>query len=292
MKITLYTLAAFLFFISNTVFAQQFINGSLEPASPGAFSYCTFNSAATFNANMGNCTLVGSKTVVYVADSNCATGPAHTGSHYVALTTDSTFATNALIFKLDKPMIANTAYYLEFDYTSGYAVPYNQCPLRYGYSITGTTLDSFVGSIPSPGGTAWEPVGRWMTPTVAAQYVWIAADTETFNVNNHNKIGNTYVDFFHMKNVPAASVNNVGNNTAIQVFPNPFSNSTKLTICNDVELPYNLAVYDITGRLVMLKQNNNDRELLINKDDIGIGMFFIKLNDNNHQTYCTKLVSQ
>ena len=95
-----------------------------------------------------------------------------------------------------------------------------------------------------------------------------------------------------MKGIPNVAVPKVAMNPAMSIYPNPFNSTTQINIDAAVALPCNIAVYDITGRMVMQKQQLTQRTLIINKDDIGSGIYFIKLIDNANISYCIKLIAE
>lgn len=267
--------------LSFSVSAQQLINGNLEPATPSAFSSgCGNTSITNFNTNMGNVTAIGSFLTIEVSDNTCSDGHAHAGSYYVGVTYSSA-GYNTLVFKLDAPMVAGTSYALDFYHMTS-SLAFSNIPLKFGYSTSATTADSFGGNIPSTDSMTWQLAHGTFIPKVAAQYVWIAAAGSS--------TGSVYIDDIHLRNNTA--VNNINVNSGIELYPNPMTTAAKLKMDASIGLPCSMVIYDITGRSVITRDNISSRELTINKDDLGTGMFLIKLTDRTNRSVYSKLIAQ
>jgi hypothetical protein len=271
-----------LLLLSPALLAQQFLNGSLEPTDTG-LHYCAGNDLDSFNAKVANIYATGTQSQIYVADDSCHLGLAFAGTHFVGLKYLGS-ATNILIFKLDRDLDTSVTYKLEFFYMYQNSAP--SCPLRFGYSVNSTTADSFAGNVLAPPDTSWTRVTKYFKPLGTGRYFWIASDLPTTGTG-----GITYVDSFRMANIPDLHVSEVNENNSIHLYPNPFSTSTKLVMDDNVSMPCILNIYDITGRTIM-QQTVINREFIINKEQLGRGLFFIKLNDKNNKLYRAKLIAE
>ena len=282
MNTRLYTFSFCLLFMSTVVSAQQFLNSQLEPAG-GGLTACSYNNLALYNVNMGNTWAIGSSPQIYFADNSCTMAPAYAGTHFVGIATNST-GFNTIVLKLNTPMTAATAYTFNFYYK--YAGGTTACPLQYGYTNDSLTSDSLVGSIIAPPSTSWTIAGGSLTPAIASQYIWIRGDNTT------GVTGVTYVDSFHMKGIPNVAVQEVPKNSAMNIFPNPFSNATQIDIDASINLPCRMAIYDITGRMVIQNLHITEREFIVNRREISTGIYYIQLTDDDNNSYFSKLIAK
>ncbi len=262
--------------------AQQFVNGSLEPSNPGAFTYCSGNPLPLFIANMGNVKIIDSAEDIYLGDSSCADGPPFSGAHFAGLPYNAP-RSQTLIFKLDAQMSPGASYTLNFFYKKSNTL--DPCPLTYGYSHYSFSADSLVGNIAAPTSTTWQLVSETITPKIYAEFIWVSSAAPALDS------GITYVDSFDLEPI-AGRVNEASVSSGMKLYPNPFSVSTKLNLSESVQLPCNLELCDMTGKQVFKSQIVNSHEFIINKGPLVSGMYLIKLYDGNHRFYCTKLIAE
>jgi hypothetical protein len=283
MKLTCIKLQCVLFFslfYFSCANAQQFINGSLEPAVP--MKICSYDNLSGFNTSMGNAWMLGGDPHQFVVYDTCGFGSPSKGHYFVGMLYEGS-AGNVLLLKLDAPMSAGVEYAFVFDE--------RQVPLwtghsfDYGYSYDSTTQGPKAGTIGGTSDSNWVTVGGKLTPTAAAQYIWVAPASGGASPST------TFVDNFTMWPV---SVNSVSMVNAIHVQPNPFTNAAQISIdaTMPLQLPYKMEVYDVTGRSVWKNELVDKAKAIIRRDDIGSGMFFLKITDRANNTYCTKIVAQ
>ncbi|MGN6475896.1 MAG: T9SS type A sorting domain-containing protein, partial [Flavipsychrobacter sp.] len=123
------------------------------------------------------------------------------------------------------------------------------------------------------------------TPKQAWQYVWIevaALGGDPFEVD---------VDDVKML-VSGTDVAGIREAGALQILPNPFTGQALLKVNNNVSYPYNVVLYDITGRVVLERKDNNQDNLIIDRPDAGTGIYLLKITDNQQRVYTSKLLVQ
>jgi hypothetical protein len=87
-----------------------------------------------------------------------------------------------------------------------------------------------------------------------------------------------YID--DLKVVHAASgVNNLSMGNNVRLYPNPVRDNAIIELNEPVQLPCVMSVRDISGRAIR-QQVLHDRRTTINKTDLGSGMYFMHLTDN------------
>lgn len=262
--------------------AQQFLNGSFEPA--GNITPCADVAVATYNANMGNNRAVGNAANMQVANSTCGQGAAVDGSWFGVLKYDAPFG-NKIVFKLDKAMQAGTTYSYSIHYKVPVGIPPAIGSLRYGYSKDSTSTDSISGYTGSITTETWVADTFSFTPQQPWQYIWIelsALGGDPYTV---------HVDHLEMQIEPNG-VNDVEQEIALALSPNPATGTTTLTAGAAIALPYMVEVYDLAGRVLLRKNNLQDRKTDIDITGVSSGMLFLKLTDGRQQVHTSKLLVQ
>lgn len=74
----------------------------------------------------------------------------------------------------------------------------------------------------------------------------------------------------------------------MKIIPNPASDFIGITITEDYELPVELKIYDISGKLVMQKQIDNLNTIIL--DDITTGVYQAVITDANQKLFKQKLI--
>lgn len=75
----------------------------------------------------------------------------------------------------------------------------------------------------------------------------------------------------------------------VQVFPNPLTTSQSFTVVSEHPI-VSVKVYDVTGRTVLLRENQLSNEAVIATDQLGEGLFMVEVNIDNGETCIKKLV--
>lgn len=280
-SIILLTCSAVLCTALNTS-AQQVINGGFEPS--GNISPCTDISLADYNTNMGggNRALGGSSTI-RVEDASCSNGNPLEGAHFIALEYSPPFG-NIVLLKLDKAMTANTEYSLRVNYKSPVGAPPATVSLKYGYSMSSTSADSFVAGVMTSASETWVDDTLKFTPKRASQYVWL--ELSTLGGDDYT----LHIDDVEMLNIPQ-SVGEVELSKMISLAPNPAQGYAMLTLDNDIALPCSLQLYDVSGRVMRsVSREISAKQTKIDLSGVPPGHYFIKLTDKNNITHTTKLL--
>jgi bacillolysin len=72
-------------------------------------------------------------------------------------------------------------------------------------------------------------------------------------------------------------IKNNENNTEINVFPNPNTGEFKLTLNNEIELPYSIIIRDVLGKELISIQNPNKYEFNFDLREYNSGIYFINV---------------
>ncbi len=257
--------------------AQQFLNGSFEPKA--TIVPCHSVTKATYNLNMGNNWATGANdTGVYFVDNTCGAGTAVHGANFIGLTWTPMGGGNYIVFKLDAPLVVGTKYKFTFSYKTGLGTPLT---LLMGYTHDSTTHDMYVHGIAPPTSANWTMVTDSLTPTMPGDYIWIAGSSA-------GSPGSIFVDNFKMLGVPTLGVNEVNNPAQAAIYPNPITNTSTISLSDNIALPCKMEMYDLSGRLVMQQQNITSKSIPLNKGDLNTGLYFIKIQDNNKNTFSLK----
>lgn len=262
--------------------AQQFLNGSFEPK--GTITACKNDSAVHYNKNMGNNWALGpADTAVYLADNSCGLGAAPDGNHFAGLSWETMSGANYIVFKLDQPMESGKKYRFTFSFKKSATI--SPLTLLMGYTKDSMSKDSFVHAVMATPTTSWQVVTDSLTPNKNSQYIWIVA-------SSGGTPGIIYVDNFKMLGVTPIHVDEVTAQAAITAYPNPFHNAFSISAGAQVALPYRVALYDVTGRIVMQQHDIYGRTTTLQSHALANGVYFLKLYDSDHKVYCTRVVAQ
>lgn len=74
----------------------------------------------------------------------------------------------------------------------------------------------------------------------------------------------------------------------LKIFPNPASNNITFAIANDNFS--NLAIYDVSGRIILSSENVNSNEIRLNVSKINSGVYFAKIKSNTGRTFVKKII--
>lgn len=255
--------------------SQSFINGSFE----STLGNCDFNiSNHAFDSLMSDCKAFGDASQIDIINSSCGYGPAQSGNYFIGLAVSVSLQTDALSLYLDEPLTAGNSYAITF--YSEKSLAYATNTVEVGYSTDSTSFGTSIGISPPPVET-WSSVSFTFTPTVSCKYITLRTAGGAYGWN--------FVDNFSI--TPATGFTSWNASRCdIEVTPNPFSTFTTLTLNGNFSLPCNLEIFTISGQLVVRKLVT-DREIRIYKEEIGSGMFLIKVLNNKGEIALKKVIS-
>ncbi len=282
MKATLHMLACCTLLTTTTTSAQQFVNGGFEPKA--TIAACTDVPIATYNANMGGNRAIGTATTMQIANNTCSQGSAVQGMYFGVMkyAPGSSAITS---FKLDKNMTPGTKYSFAINYkaASGQAAGV-MCSLRYGYGSDSTKADSFVAVSDPIEQTVWVKDTLSITPKIASQYVWVEVAVlggDPFTV---------HIDGLTMLGLPSTGIEKTIAKRHIDIAPNPCSYEATVVLDANTSLPCRIQVYDVTGKIVLQKELTTERKMVISKDGLGGGIFFLRATDAKQLIYNAQFV--
>lgn len=71
-------------------------------------------------------------------------------------------------------------------------------------------------------------------------------------------------------------------NQEVRIYPNPSNENMTLEMLKNTEgEKFNLSIFDALGRQVFSLKNQSQNQLILNKKDIGTGLFFVRLDFSN-----------
>ena len=76
---------------------------------------------------------------------------------------------------------------------------------------------------------------------------------------------------------PPVSVVNYDEDALISVYPNPFSSNTLLTVKN-INIPFDLEIVDMLGKVVEKKLNLSDNKVTLNKGNLRSGVYLLRIH--------------
>lgn len=272
------TLIAFACYCNNSQ-AQQFINGNLKP--DGTLPQCTQSMSSTYNANMGNSWANTGPDEVFVGDSSCSGSAAI--KHFIGVEWTPTLGGVNVVFKLDKPMLANTQYKFSFQYrtaASGDAA----FPIWY-YNNDGDSLghDSIINAIAPPLNATWTTVLDSVTPKVDCRFLSLRAGSGTSGAYSQ-----TYIAKLQMLGVPGVNVEEVSVNNDAQITPNPSTGIVHVQLNKDTK---EVLVYNVTGNMVYRAATSGEKEIQLDLGNLPKGMYFVAIAQPENKNF-TKVILQ
>lgn len=134
----------------------------------------------------------------------------------------------------------------------------------------------------------------------AANYTWINCNTgSTVATGNSYKpmVSGTYAAIAEASNCTDTSncvevlISGIVETTPgiISVFPNPFSNSTTITVGADIP-QYDIQLYDLTGRILAMHTNQTARSFTLNRNNTAAGAYLLKVVSNGMPIATTRLI--
>ncbi|MAP81019.1 MAG: cadherin [Aequorivita sp.] len=74
----------------------------------------------------------------------------------------------------------------------------------------------------------------------------------------------------------------------LKIFPNPASNNITFVLNNDNFS--NIAIYDVSGRIILSSENVNSNEIRLNISKINSGVYFAKIKSDTGRTFVKKII--
>ena len=138
----------------------------------------------------------------------------------------------------------------------------------------------------NPTGGVWTGpgvVGNSFDPLVAG----FGLHTVMYSYTDNNSCTNT-ATLIMTVNI-CAGINEIADRILLSVFPNPFSTSTTLQSVNTFK-DATLTVYNLYGQEVKHLNNLSGQTIILNRDNLPQGLYFIQLTENNKTISVEKLV--
>lgn len=126
-------------------------------------------------------------------------------------------------------------------------------------------------------------VQNWVsTPNIYAGTgvaTMFASDGSLFAIGSRNM----YV--FHYNSLPTSASNNIQSENLITIFPNPFTNATKLLVDNSKTINTSISIFEVFGRLLKSIPTNKlysgKNEIMIDLQEYSNGIYFCSINLGN-----------
>lgn len=277
------------FLLCNTTQAQQFLNGSLEPANSTIIK-CNNTPKSVYDAKMGNSVLTDSNGAAIFMGYKDTCDNTDDGLWYAGLiylgSAANTPKGDRISLKLDMPMVIGKKYRFSFAVKASGSIP--ACTIYFG------TMNDSIGatrgitdSIAAPTSTsAWTTVTDSFISVYNDQFMYFEAGTPTALGD-----GVTFVDHFRITNI-SDEVNSINNfSVNAYAYPNPFAGATTINIDEHATMPCNLVVTDVTGRIV-LENTISERKTRLDMSNLAKGAYFVRIADKEHKTANLKLIAQ
>lgn len=143
----------------------------------------------------------------------------------------------------------------------------------------------------TPGNSTWVhktfKISDYITPTATMQLKVRTAD------NNPGHIVEAGFDKFLIREgVTGITENNSGNNSLINIYPNPFAEETTIAyqLKNKLVAGASVAITDITGRTVNAISLTQSKGTVVLNSTIGAGIYFVRIINGNEITEPVKIV--
>jgi len=171
--------------------------------------------------------------------------------------------------------------------TAGFSAPTNDnCEIWFGTNDPDPTTGNFVliGNI-----SYMQPQYQWLDTTfnipvatdsgyIAIRYTTVGPAWTTYQIDNINAA--IFVGIDENENLNQAS---------LSIFPNPFSDITTIQT-NDQMENATMTIYNSSGQIVKEISGINGKLIMINKDDLQNGLYFIRLTQADEIIATEKLI--
>lgn len=85
---------------------------------------------------------------------------------------------------------------------------------------------------------------------------------------------------------------NKENKNRITIYPNPFRDYTKLKFDKELAKGYAVIIHDILGEEVYRNEEVTGGQLILNKQELGTGIYLLSIKNNDHTVFTAKLIIQ
>ena len=82
------------------------------------------------------------------------------------------------------------------------------------------------------------------------------------------------------------------NQVSFKVYPNPFSDFATVKFNQELTVAHQVTIYDMLGQAVYRNENVIGSQLIITKEELGVGVYFLSLTEQNKQMLTIKLIIQ
>ncbi len=294
-----YAITITLVSFTQTLFAQSIPAGNLEPVT--SVTPCVFSNNAIFYGQMGGnanafSTIKQTTTTSYGTfqffNTSCSDGSPESGNWYLSMqwsngagSGGTAAGEDAIALRVTPRLDTSHTYKLQF-YTKK-TIFYPATQLAVGYSKVDTAFGNYIAVLTEPtSSSTWTVHNYFFKPSDTCSWITVKADS-TATIGNFNYID---IDDFSLTDVTA--VKNIAASRGVQVFPNPFHGTARIVIDENVVMPCRISISDMTGRLVMQKENISSKEISVNKNDFADGLYLIRIMDDRNNIYTTKLIAE
>ena len=274
--------------------AQRILNGGFE-----ANATATPNSLilpADYAGYMDNTGCQFSDTIVstgvpsvWYLDKNGPEGDPHGGITFLGLQ-----AGNSKTSKISMELDTVTIDWWSRKYTLTYYTkkPKAAAGIKVIIGVSSDCMDfgTVIDSIAAPTDTLWEMHTVTFLPPAGSKYITVRG-FESANVQLPNSYPKwSFIDDFSLT-PDIVGVNQVKSNTVdMSIYPNPVGASATISLGQNVVLPCNITVYDLTGRLVYQQNNIDSRRFTFNKGELNAGVYILRLKDSESNTGSSRII--
>lgn len=268
--------------------AAQFVSHDFEPVA--GTSGCTWIKHQDYSTVMkglgcyfGDTLISGDVPGIYLLNSTCDEGPAHSGSFFIGLAAAAT-KSDRISLKLADPSQTNRKYSMVLHIKK----PKNSSAsetveLELGYSFDCDQFGTLFETVAKPTDTLWDTVHVAMAPPEGTKYITINAKGGTATKRHF-----TYIDDVQL--IWSSGVDDVIKDNKINIYPNPFNNSASISINDNMVLPCRITMHDVTGRKVYEEAGINTRKAIVNKGNLNAGMYILELSDSKGNSGRTRIM--
>ncbi len=103
-------------------------------------------------------------------------------------------------------------------------------------------------------------------------------------------VGNANGDYIYFENISTFGIGDL-DNANVSIYPNPFTEFTRIQISGMDDNEWNLIITDVIGKVVVRTNSfNGDEKIIVHKEMVGRGMFLAYLESNNKMLFLGKLI--
>jgi hypothetical protein len=274
-----------LIFINQT-YSQTFINGNFEINTYN--NGCNYNNTdVNFNSNFTNVyafgkayapSLGGFVGEIDVQTNNCYVNPQN-GYWCIGLTSglESVNDADAVAIELTSNLIIGQSYQLSFYVYGNTAFNNTISNIKIGLSNSNSAFGNLIYTA-VPNANIWKNIVFNFIATQSSKYITVSGipGNQSWNQIDNFTLNNTLsvVDYEMKKS---------------NIYPNPFSISTNIKIKENLENAI-LTIYSTTGQQIKQINNINGNNILLNRDNLPKGIYFVELKQKNQLITINKIL--